>query len=86
MPRPKSDKKKEQTSKKEISADELRNIVIEAEERYHASFKKNSCYEIMNSYYDWKRAKKAYYDAIGICRSQKESDPMNELVMSMSED
>lgn len=89
MPRPKSDKKKERINKKElaeVSIDELKDRIVKAEERYHNSFKKDSCQEIMNSYYDWQRAKKAYYTAIGICRPQKESDPMNELAMSVNED
>ena len=58
--------------------EELKNKMAECEARYHASFKTDSCREIMGSYYEWQAAKKKYYTAIGICRPV-EKDPMSDI-------
>lgn len=58
--------------------EDLKQQMIECEEIYHKSFKTDSCKAIMDSYYNWQRAKKKYYIAIGVCR-QMESDPMSEI-------
>ena len=62
-----------------LSIDELKQYISECEERYHASFKKDSCKEIMDSYYEWQKAKKRYYIAIGVCRPAEEN-PMDKLI------
>jgi hypothetical protein len=62
-----------------LSVEELKKYISECEERYHASFKTDSCREIMASYYEWQAAKKRYYVAIGVCRPVEEN-PMDQFV------
>lgn len=61
---------------KKMSLDEMKEYIDKCEARYHASFKTDSCREIMASYYEWRRAKRAYYEAAGICRPSPEGNQL----------
>jgi hypothetical protein len=77
---------------KDINADDLKQHIEECEERYRSSFKTNSCKEIMNSYYEWRLAKKKYYELFGICKRSDsnqlvtQSDDVNDYVEEPVED
>ena len=43
-----------------LSVDELKEYIRECENKYHASFKGESCKNIMNAYYEWQNAKKRW--------------------------
>ena len=60
-----------------LSVDELKEYIRECENKYHASFKGESCKNIMNAYYEWQNAKKRYYVAIGVCRPPEETSMDN---------
>lgn len=67
---PRKRKKKEP----ELSPEELRQKIIECEERYHNSFKTNLCREIMSSWHALCAAKERYYKSI------KKEIPVDESV------
>lgn len=41
------------------------DYIKDCEKRYKEAFKKDSCVEIMNCYYELQNAKKKYYSSIG---------------------
>lgn len=45
--------------------EELKAYIEKCEERYHKSFKLDSCKEIMDSFYELQAAKKKYYKSTG---------------------
>lgn len=57
---------------KDVDIEALKERIAECEERYHKSFKHDSCREIMDSYRDWQLAKKNYYAAIGLVKQPTE--------------
>ena len=60
---------------KVVDVEALKARIAECEERYHKSFKMDSCREIMDSYRERQLAKKTYYAAIGLVKQPV--DPMS---------
>ena len=71
-------------NKKLLSQEELKSKIAECEERYHQSFKTNSCKEIMNSFYALQDAKKQYYKSLG--KEMPKEDPMQSGNLTESTD
>lgn len=58
--------------------EELKQYMNECEKKYRESLKGESCAAIMNSYYDWQRAKKQYYTSIGKVAPTIEKDTSDD--------
>lgn len=71
------------TTNKEKSIEDLKNYMNQCKEKYHESFKTNSCATILKTYNDWKYASKLYYSAIGV---KNTNDNISEQFASSNED
>lgn len=54
------------TTNKEKSIKDVKEYMNQCKEKYHESFKTNSCATILKTYNEWKYASKLYYSAIGV--------------------
>jgi hypothetical protein len=61
-------------------AEDLKQYITECEEAYYKALKTDSCSNIMNCYYELKRAQRNYYVSIGRISLPEEKEEPSDFV------